>query len=930
MKMTEETYLAHYGILRRSGRYPWGSSGNVNNSFLSIIANHRKEGMSEASIAKLYGMTTNQLRAVKSIARNELKQQQINEAQRLRDKGVGNSAIGRRMELNESSVRALLEPGSKDKADILEATSDMLKRQVEEKSYIDVGVDVYRDLPLGDNPGAPIGISSTKFDTAVARLVEEGYTYHTNIQVKQMGTGNFTNRKVLANPGVTRREIVENLNNIRSITERSDDGGRTFDGGFRTPIAISSNRVGVRYAEDGGGEADGMIYVRRGPEDLSMGSSNYAQVRIAVGDKHYLKGMAVYKDDLPVGVDLMFNTNKDDTGNKFDAFKKQGDDPDIPFGAIVRQYKDDDGKVISALNIVNEQHNPLRDGEGDWDNWSRNLPSQFLSKQSPALAKSQLDLTYDRRLKDLDEISSLTNPVVRKKLLEAYADGADSAATHLKAAAMPRQATKVLIPIRSIKENEVYAPSFDDGTRLALVRFPHGGKFEIPQVTVNNRNREARKTLGTDVSDAIGIHTKVAGRLSGADFDGDTVLAIPNNRGDIQSTPGLSGLQDFDARGSYKAYDGMRTVDGGEYNAKTKEVDYKGKKPNEGGMQQQMGDISNLVTDMTIMGASTSELAQAVRHSMVVIDAEKHVLDYKSSARDNGIPALKKKYQGKTNAGAATLISRAKSETHPNARRPRRVKEEGPIDKATGEKTYVRTDGPIDKATGKRVYVETGETYVNRKGKVVPVTKRSRKLDEATDARTLSSGTRIENIYADYSNNVKALGNRARKEMVNIETIPASPSAKKVYANEVASLNSKLNVARKNAPRERQAQTYASGVVAQKKAANPHLDKSDIKKLESQALAQGRARAGAKKHRIEITQSEWQAIQASAISKSMLENILNNTDVDEVRKLATPRRKLLMTSGKTARAKAMLARGATQAEVASALGVSLTTLKDSL
>jgi hypothetical protein len=358
----------------------------------------------------------------------------------------------------------------------------------------------------------------------------------------------------------------------------------------------------------------------------------------------------------------------------------------------------------------------------------------------------------------------------------------------------------------------------------------------------------------------------------------------------------------------------MRTVDGGEYNAKTKEVNYKGKKPNEGGMQQQMGDISNLVTDMTISGATTSELARAVRHSMVVIDSEKHVLDYKSSAKDNGIPALKQKYQGKTNAGASTLISRAKSQTHVNARRPRRAAE----------------GGPIDKATGRKVFVETGESYVNRKGKATLVTKRSRKLDEATDARTLSSGTRIENVYADYSNNVKGLANRARREMVNIETVPASPSAKKVYANEVASLNSKLNVARKNAPRERQAQAYANGVVAQKKAANPHLDKSDIKKIESQALAQGRARAGAKKHRINITPAEWQAIQSSAISKSMLEKILNNTDVDEVRKLATPRRKVLMTSGKTARAKTMLARGATQAEVASALGVSLTTLKDSL
>jgi DNA-binding CsgD family transcriptional regulator len=892
---------------------PWGSGGNQNKrnkAFLDTIADMRKEGLSATEIARVlstpdHPFTTTMLRDLTAIARNEQKQTLINTAQRLADKGMSNSAIGRKMEINESSVRALLEPGAKHKADVLDATSDMLKRQVEEKGYIDVGTDVYRNLPIGDNPGAPIGISSTKFNTAVAKLREEGYAYH-QLYVKQAGTGNYTNIKVLAKPGVTRKEAFLNRAQVRQITEKSDDGGLTYDSGFQTPIAISSRRVGIRYGEDGGGKADGMIYVRPGIDDISLGGSNYAQVRVAVGDGHYLKGMAVYKDDLPVGVDLMFNTNKKDTGNKLEALKKQSDDPDIPFGAMVRQLKDNDGNVKSAMNIVNE--------EGDWDTWSRNLPTQMLSKQSPTLAKTQLDLTYDRRSKELDEISALTNPVVRKKLLESFADDADSASVHLKAAAMPKQATKVLIPIKSIKEHEVYAPSFADGTRLALVRFPHGGTFEIPQVTVNNRNREAKKTLKSNAIDAIGLNHKVAERLSGADFDGDTVLAIPNNRGDIKSTPGLSGLKDFDPRASYKPYDGMKTVDGGTYNAKKREVEYFGKKPNGSGMQQQMGDVSNLVTDMTLRGAGTDELARAVRHSMVVIDAEKHGLDYRSSAKDNGIGALKQKYQGKTNAGASTLISRAKSQQHVNARRPRPAKD----------------GGPIDKATGKRVYVDTGETYVNRTGKTVPIRTRSKKLVETGDAHTLSSGTRIERVYGDYSNSVKGLANRARKEAVNTKTVPPSPSAKKVYAKEVDSLNSKLNIARKNAPLERQAQVFANGVVSQKRDANPHLTQKDFKKIESQALAQARARTGAKKQRIDITPSEWQAIQARAISANRLEQILNNSDIDTVRKYATPRTKILMTSSMTARAAGMLARGFTQAEVAAQLGVSLTTLKDSL
>ena len=91
-----------------------------------------------------------------------------------------------------------------------------------------------------------------------------------------------------------------------------------------------------------------------------------------------------------------------------------------------------------------------------------------------------------------------------------------------------------------------------------------------------------------------------------------------------------------------------------------------------------------------------------------------------------------------------------------------------------------------------------------------------------------------------------------------------------------------------------------------------------------------RVRTGAYKHRIPITQSEWDAIQAGAISTDKLVKILNNTDIDRIRELATPRQHVLMDSSNTARAKGMLDRGYTQAEVAAQLGVSLTTLKEAL
>ena len=107
MKVTEEEYLAHYGILRKSGRYPWGSGttqNQRNKSFLDTIEGHRKDGIPDPEIAKMYGMSSTELRRLKSIARSEQKQARINQAVRLQDKGLSNVAIGKAMGINESSV----------------------------------------------------------------------------------------------------------------------------------------------------------------------------------------------------------------------------------------------------------------------------------------------------------------------------------------------------------------------------------------------------------------------------------------------------------------------------------------------------------------------------------------------------------------------------------------------------------------------------------------------------------------------------------------------------------------------------------------------------------------------------------------------------------------------------------------------------------
>jgi hypothetical protein len=866
--------LIHYGILRKSGRYPWGSGGPEkasNKGFLDMVSDFKKSGMTDVEIARGLGISTTALRAAKSIAKNEQKAADIATAQKYKEHGMSNVAIGEKMGINESSVRSLLSDGAQYKSDRLETVSNVLKDQVDTKGYLDVGTGVEYD--------ARIGVSRTVLDVAIARLQEEGYEVH-KVQVEQLGTGgNKTTIKVLAPPGTAYMDIKKNMDQIQSMNPISDDGGRSALG-ITPPVNISSKKLGIRYKEDGGDEADGVIYLRPGAKDLDLGRSRYAQVRISVDGSHYIKGMAFYKDDLPDGVDLVFNTNKSNTGNKLDALKelktkKDGTvDMDNPFGSMISRQS-------GALNIVNE--------EGSWENWSRNFSSQMLSKQSPKLATDQLNLTYENKKADLAEIRQLTNPAVRRTLLESYADSADSAAVHLKAAALPRTSNHVILPIKKIKENEVYAPNFRDGERVALIRFPHGGTFEIPELTVNNRNPEAKRAIGT-ARDAVGIHHKVAERLSGADFDGDTVLVIPNNRGSIKTTPALKKLEGFDPKARYPKYEGMKVMD-----ARTK--------------GQQMGLVSNLITDMTIKGASTEELSRAVAHSMVVIDAEKHKLNYKQSAIDHGIPQLMKKYQGRTAGGSSTLISKATSRTEVLARK----------------RNY-----RVDPETGKKVWIETGEHWVTPDGKVHYRTQRSEKLKETDDANTLSSGTKIEGVYAAHSNKLKALADEARLEMVRTPTISVSISAKKIYAPQVASLNGKLTLALQNRPRERQAQLLANANVKARRDANPEMDDAEYKKLKYQALEEARLRTGAKKELIKITPPEWEAIQAGAITNNRLTDILKNSDLDQIKELATPRSPKLMTPIKLTRAKAMLQSGYTQAEIADALGVSLSTLKTEL
>ena len=888
--------LAHYGVKRKSGRYPWGSGKDPHQhsgELLSTIKDLKAKGLSETEIAKGLGMTTTQLRAQKSIAKNEKRKADAAMVARLKEKGMSNTAIGRRMGINESSVRALLDPTLKERAGSTEALAKELKKSVGKDGLVDVGLGVETNL----------GVTGTKLKTATAMLEAEGYHVH-KVKVTQQTTGKQTEMKVLVPPGMDYKTVLARRGEIKAPGVNVEDRGRTVYG-IEKPTAISSKRLKVRYGPEGGTDMDGVIELRRGVKDLSLGGSNYAQVRISIDGTHFLKGMAMYSDDIPKGYDIRFNTNKKKTDNKLDALKPMKDDPANPFGAVIRKqmhYESGGKKKLSGINIVND--------EGTWGDWSKTLSSQFLSKQPVSLAKQQLQKVRDKRKAEFEEIMALTNPVVKKKLLQSFADSCDSDAVDLKAASLPRQASQVILPVPKMKPTEVYAPNFKHGEKVVLVRHPHGGRFEIPELTVNNKDPHARRSIGSKVKDAIGIHPKVAERLSGADFDGDSVLCIPNNSGKVKTSPALKGLKDFDPKAMYPKYKGMTPM--------SKER-----------TQLEMGKISNLITDMTIAGATQSEIARAVRHSMVVIDAHKHELNYKQSEIDNGIGALKKKYQGGTTGGAASLISRAGSTAYLPERKARSASK----------------GGPIDKKTGRKVWEETGRTYKkpvfdkNDPTKVVEwktersITKSS-KLAETHDAFSLVSknGSTIETVYANHSNSLKAMANEARKATLKIPSVRKNPQAAKTYAPEVKALKAKINEGLRNKPRERQAQVLADAVVRAKKQADPSLakDKERMSKVRRQALAEARARTGAGKKPFLITPKEWRAIQEGAISQAMLNKVLEMADETNVRELATPRSTPKISSSMTSRAKAMSSRGKTAAEIAEALGISTTSVHRAL
>ena len=917
--------LEHYGTKRHSGRYPWGSGEEPyqhGGDFLSRVEGLQADGFSEKDIASQLKMSTTDLRMQMRVAKHQRRDILVDRARALTEDGKTPTEIARIMGYeHESSVRALLKQSTATNKNVAKATAEVLKKELESKDAIDISAGV--ELTLGCSRGA--------LKEAAFILETEGYNKYT-VSVPQVNnTKHQTKIDIMCKPEFAEYKdayMLRDENRIGSVEKfHSEDGGKLY---FEReyPSSLDSKRVAIRYGDEGGLDKDGVIELRRGVDDLNLGNSHYAQVRILVDGTHFLKGMAIYSDDMPEGKDIVFNTNKASGTPMMKVLKPITADPDLPFGAVIAAngqsyYTGSDGKrYLSPINKLKE--------EGDWDRMSKNLSSQFLSKQPVKLIKQQLDLTYANAKEQYDIVCSLNNKDIRRKMLLDFADQCDASAVDLKAAALPRQSTQVILPLSKMPENEIYARYYRNGEQVALVRYPHAGTFEIPILTVNNKNKSGKDILG-DVTDAVGINAKVAERLSGADFDGDQVVVIPlSSKVRINSTRALDGLKGFDPKTAYATDFDDRKKDISEYRNSHPKLAEKSDEDIYYRMtgvkilpkhlkQREMGMVSNLITDMTLKGAPTEDICRAVKHSMVVIDANKHKLDYKKSEKENGIAELKDKWQkhlddDSKSGGASTLISLHKHEI----------------------KVLERKGAPIiDPETGKVHYRESGRTYLDKKdGKIKTAMTDAKLLLEVDDLHELSSGSTAESLYATHGNKMKALANEARKEYLATPRTKYDPQAKIEYASEVASINSKLKNAMTNAPRERQAQLIANSRINAKVKSNPDLQGSteEAKKARKKvgmyeiAVARKEVAASGKENRVDVTEREWEAIQKGAISSSQAEKVFRYMDPERLKQLATPRSSSALPTAKINRIKALSSRGYTPAEIADYVGVSASTV----
>ena len=312
----DEVYeLKHYGVGHldggRSGRYPWGSGENPyqsdKGSFIGLVSDlkdkkmsdkeiaealnmteleyksrwaiamnsyYRSQGWSEKKRADHFGLTINQLRQSVAIGEAEERLYNIGLVTKLKNTGMSVAAISRETGIPDSTVRDLLAPGAEEKANKINKISDALKQELELHDYIQVGSGVE----------AYLGTTKTGLNNALYNLQQQGYVV-TSVQVQQQNAkGNKTTVKVLAPPGTTYGQVKENIGNVALPFEVHIDRDTDDVVKIQYPKSLDSSRIAIRYGDEAdkngvtGSDKDGVIEIRRGVADLSLGESHYALI----------------------------------------------------------------------------------------------------------------------------------------------------------------------------------------------------------------------------------------------------------------------------------------------------------------------------------------------------------------------------------------------------------------------------------------------------------------------------------------------------------------------------------------------------------------------------------------------------------------------------------------------------------------------------
>jgi len=284
-----------------------------------------------------------------------------------------------------------------------------------------------RAIDIGKGVSNVLGVSPPKLEAAVQVLKDEGYVIVKTAVPQPQNISKKTEMMFLYSPTEAERKlsdeelnktayrnVMQNLDKINPPYDvHVDENGKTSIG-IEPPTSVKSSRVAVSYQSP----RDGMIGLRRGVKDLDLGDATYAEVRIGVGDTHYIKGVAVYLPDsaFPKGKDIIVFSNKkegvpllsDDDNAKqvLKPMKKDADgsvDMEDPFGAQIMK-----GGQSGCINKVNE--------EGAWSSWtsSSTLASQVLSKQDPKLAEKQLELQRTKVVEQYEEIQKITRANLEK------------------------------------------------------------------------------------------------------------------------------------------------------------------------------------------------------------------------------------------------------------------------------------------------------------------------------------------------------------------------------------------------------------------------------------------------------------------------------------------------------------------------------------